>query len=116
LSAVLNDAEEAFEGADVIAAIGFSFADADFYISRMISKSMQGSSQQKLLIVDPDSRVVERVRRKFKASIPNFDKGRVIRVLENCSTFVPNFLEKEPLKEESPIIRQNVDIEEGDYT
>lgn len=92
LTSILNDAEEAFSLADMIVAIGFSFSEADLYITRMISKSMQKSPSQKLLVVDPDANVAKRVKRKFRANIPDFDEGRVLRVLEDCSVFVPKLL------------------------
>lgn len=95
LAPLTTDAKTAFDNADLIVVVGFSFAEADVYISRMISKSMQTSPAQKLLVVDPDDRVVKRVRRKFKASIPNFDPTRIIRVVGDCAKVLPRFLEGE---------------------
>ncbi len=92
LTPLVSDAKGAFDAADLIVVVGFSFADADIYISRMLGKSMQTKTQQKLLIVDPDQSVVERVRRKFKASIPNFDTSRIIRMTGDCADGLPKFL------------------------
>lgn len=75
LTPLLREAKLAFDTADLIVVVGFSFAEADVYISRMLSKSMQASARQRLLIVDPDHEVCDRVRRKFTASIPSFDSG-----------------------------------------
>ena len=50
LTRLLDRADEAFKSAKTIVVVGFSFAEADLYISRMLSKSMQTSKEQKLLI------------------------------------------------------------------
>jgi NAD-dependent SIR2 family protein deacetylase len=92
LTPLLQEAGSAFEHSDVIVVVGFSFAEADVYISRMLSKSMQTKTKQMLVIVDPDSKIAERVRRKFKASIPNFDPTRIVRVAADCAEFLPSFL------------------------
>ena len=92
LTPLLSEAYQAFDAATLIAVVGFSFAEADVYISRMISKSMQKNSEQRLLIVDPSKEVVDRIRRKFKASIPGFDDKRIIRMRGDCAELLPQFL------------------------
>ena len=92
LTRLLDQAENAFESAKLIIVVGFSFADADLYISRMLSKSMQLSEERKIVIVDPDFGVVEKVRRKFKARIPGFNPERIIRAAEDCAVMLPEFL------------------------
>ncbi len=95
LAPLVTHAKEAFEQAELIVVVGFSFADADVYISRMLSKSMQLASSQRLVVVDPEQSVIERVRRKFKASIPNFDTARILKMSGDCSVMLPNFLDGE---------------------
>lgn len=92
LTPLLSHAKAAFDKADLIVVVGFSFAEADIYISRMLSKAMQMANNQKLLIVDPEHRVVDRIRRRFKASIPNFDSTRIIRLSGDCADKLPKFL------------------------
>jgi NAD-dependent SIR2 family protein deacetylase len=99
LTPLLTDARDAFEEAEAIVVVGFSFAEADVYISRMLSKSMQTKPGQKLVIIDPDKDVAYRVRRKFKASIPNFDDQRIVRLTEDCSGALPKLLNGEYLLE-----------------
>jgi|GEM_PF-989515 len=104
LAPLTEKAKAAFDRADVIVVVGFSFAEADVYISRMISKSMQTRSDQKLVIVDPQSEVAARIRRRFKASIPNFDESRILRLTGDCSELLPGFLTgeiRDELKEAS---------------
>lgn len=103
LNPLLGKARDSFEKANLIVVVGFSFAEADLYISRMLSKSMQTENKQKLLIVDPDNTIISRVRRKFKASIPNFDENRIVRLIGDCSEVLPKFL--------SGDFKQNIDKE-----
>jgi NAD-dependent SIR2 family protein deacetylase len=92
LTPLLSEAKDAFENADLACVVGFSFAEADVYISRMLSKSMQKRPTMRLLIIDPDAELVSRVRRKFKASVPNFDESRILRLSGDCAEMLPRFL------------------------
>lgn len=92
LTPLRQNAQKAFGQADLIVVVGYSFAEADSYIARMLSKSMQTKPAQKILVVDPDGRIVSRLRRKFKASIPGFDATRIMRASESCVDFMPKFL------------------------
>ena len=95
---LLDRANEAFKAAKTIVVVGFSFAEADLYISRMLSKSMQVSKEQKLLIFDPEWSVVGRIQRKLEASIPDFDPNRVLRVRGDCAELLPKFLKGEMVR------------------
>ena len=96
LQPLIADAARCFESVSLIVAVGFSFADADQYIARMISKALQASQDVKLVIIDPAPEVAERVRRKFGAQIPGFDSwNRIIRVQGDCSEVLPLFLRGE---------------------
>ena len=99
LTGLLDQATKAFESSKIIVVVGFSFSEADLYISRMLSKSMQRSKRQKILIVDPNSNVVTKVRRKLEASIPDFDSKRVLRMCGNCAEILPRFLEGKDIRE-----------------
>ena len=93
LQPLISNAASRFEDRTLIVVVGFSFADADLYISRMLIKAMQASSNTRLVIVDPDRSVSQRVRRKFEAQIPNFDsESRILRLYGDCSEVLPQFL------------------------
>lgn len=92
LTPLIERAQEAFNGADVIVVVGFSFADADLYISRMLTKSLQTLDKVKLLVFDPDYGVVERLRRQLSLRIPDFNSTRVVRMAHDCSKLLPAFL------------------------
>jgi NAD-dependent SIR2 family protein deacetylase len=105
LTPLQQEAQHAFEQADAIVVVGYSFAEADIYIPRMLSKSMQTKPRQKLIIVDPDARIASRVKRKFKASIPGFDSTRIIRATISCVEFMPNFLRGDYFSSEAVIVK-----------
>lgn len=96
LQPLIATAASSFDSRDLIVVVGFSFADADLYISRMLIKAMQASSETRLLIVDPDHQVAERVRRKFAVQIPDFDSwARILWLKGDCSEVLPQFLRGE---------------------
>jgi len=92
LSPLLERAQDAFNGADAVVVVGFSFAAADLYLSRMISKSMQMSQTVKLLVFDPDPAVSDKVIRQLSLRIPNFQPDRVSWIPGDCAETLPKFL------------------------
>ena len=93
LQPLIGDASVLFEQASLIVVVGFSFADADVYISRMISKAMQKSNGNRMLIIDPDPEIVSKVRRKFEVQIPQFDAmSRILGVMGDCAEVLPRLL------------------------
>ena len=93
LQSLIATAASCFERSSLIVVIGFSFADADLYISRMLIKAMQASTKTKLMIIDPDPGVTEKVRRKFEAQIPDFNsRERILTIEGDCSEVLPQFL------------------------
>lgn len=98
LNTLLDRAADAFNQSDLIVVVGFSFADADLYISRMLSKAIQTSEEIKLLIFDPDDTLVQKVRFKLSTRIPNFDSSRILAVRGDCAKTLPEFLEGSLIK------------------
>ena len=91
LNPLIDKAAGCFEKSDLIVVVGFSFADADLNISRMISNVMQASDRARLLVFDPDPNVARKVRRKFSARIPDFNSARVLSVRGDCAEMLPKF-------------------------
>ena len=108
LNPLIEEATNCFAQADVIVVVGFSFADADLYISRMVSKAIQANDSAKVVLFDPDPKVVEKVRSKFKARIPDFDGSRILRVSGDCAETLPKFL--------SGKLREEYQNKEGENT
>ena len=93
LQPLVANAASCFEDASLIVVVGFSFADADLYISRMLTKALQGSASTKIVIVDPDRSVIDKVRRRFRTQIPDFDSdSRILELLGDCAEVLPEFL------------------------
>jgi len=92
LTPLIEKAQEFFNRADSIVVVGFSFADADMYISRMLTKSMQNNKNMKIVVFDPDPDIAEKLRRQLSLRISNFDQKRVIRVQGDCARTLPEFL------------------------
>jgi len=92
LNPLIDRAASAFSESDLVVVVGYSFADADLYISRMLSKAMQASQKNRLVVFDPDFGVVAKVRRKFSVRIPDFDASRVLWVRGDCAETLPAFL------------------------
>lgn len=93
LTPLIEKAQDVFNKADLIVVVGFSFADADMYISRMLTKSMQINKNAKIVLFDPDYLVAKKLRNQLSLRITDFDKKRVIRVPGDCATTLPEFLE-----------------------
>jgi NAD-dependent SIR2 family protein deacetylase len=93
LTPLIERAQDSFNKANIIVVVGFSFADADMYISRMLTKSLQLNPKVRTIIFDPDLRVAQKLRLQLTLRIPNFDPKRVIRVGGDCATTLPDFLD-----------------------
>ena len=87
-----NSARKNIETAEYLIIIGYSFSDADNYITKIVSLSMSMNSNQKMIVVTTDHRLVELLRNKFSVSIEHFDKSRIIEVCESCDIILPKIL------------------------
>lgn len=112
LTPLLEEARVCFQAASLLVVVGFSFADADLYISRMLSRAMQSSDKMRLIVFDRDRSVADKVRRQFTARIPNFDRRRVLWVSGDCSKTLPAFLAGE-LHKTGEAVRQQAPRREG---
>ena len=94
LQRLIAQAESWFLKSSLLVVVGFSFAEADLYISRMLMKSMQESEDTKMIIIDPDVRVAAKMRRRFEAQIRDFDsEKRILQLKGDCANILPRFLE-----------------------
>jgi NAD-dependent SIR2 family protein deacetylase len=101
LNRLLDRADQLFSKAELLIVVGFSFADADLYLTRMLAKAMQDTNKR-LLVVDPDSAVVDKIGRRLSARIPNFHKTRIVSTKLGCEEFLPKFLSGALLKGAEP--------------
>lgn len=89
LTGLWDMARHAFNQSDIILVVGYSFSEADPHIIKMINRALSSDSKKKLIIVDTDRTLVDRVRTKLIAIFDNFDTNRVIRAAESCEELLP---------------------------
>jgi len=89
LAGVWDTAQMAFQEAKIIVVVGYSFSEADTYITKMISRAMGADSEKRLVIVDTNKSLARSVCGKLTAHIDNFERGRVIRAAESCDVLLP---------------------------
>jgi len=82
-------AQAAFNDSSIIVSVGYSFSEADIYITKMISRAMGQDRNKKLVVIDPNAQLADMLRDKLDALIDNFDRSRVIRSCESCDVIVP---------------------------
>ena len=96
-----NSARERIEKAKYLIVIGYSFSDADNYITKIVARSMSMNSSQKMIVVTKDKKLVDSLRSKFSVNIEDFAEDRIIEVCESCEKILPSVLDKSR-KEEDP--------------
>jgi NAD-dependent SIR2 family protein deacetylase len=89
LAGLWDKTQIAFQKARVILVVGYSFSEADTYITKMIIRAMGADSTKRLIIVDIDSAIGSIVVGKLAAHIDRFAKERVIRARESCDILLP---------------------------
>lgn len=87
-----NSAREKIENAEYLIVIGYSFSDADNYITKIVSLSMSMNPNQKMIVVTKDSELVELLRNKFSVSIESFNKKRILEACQSCDVILPQIL------------------------
>lgn len=88
-----NTARERLESANYIIVVGFSFSDADTYINKIIERSMTQKAAQKLVVCDPNAKLVPSLRTRFAARIDDFDESRILAVTGSADELLPGVLE-----------------------
>jgi NAD-dependent SIR2 family protein deacetylase len=88
-----NLAKEEIEKADYIIVVGYSFAEADTYITKIIARSMTMNNNQKMIIVDTDPTLVSVLRDRFLARINGFNERRILRVCISSEVGLPRIID-----------------------
>lgn len=94
LFSVWEQAREAFKGSDLIIAVGYSFADADAYLTRMLEVAMSESTTLKVVVVDKDPSVARKLQRRFGAHSQGFTSDRVLMCRESCELYLPRLTDQ----------------------
>ena len=91
---IWNLAREKIEKAEYLIVVGYSFAEADTYITKIIARSMAMNNNQKMIVVNTDTNLVATLRKRFEAQINGFDLERIIRLCESSDTAMGKLLGK----------------------
>ena len=87
-----NSARISIEQAKYLIVVGYSFSEADTYITKIISRSMSINSDQKMLIINTNPDLVTLLRERFSARIKDFDKNRILKSCKNSDESLPEIL------------------------
>lgn len=95
---IWNTARQRIEEAKYIIVIGYSFSEADTYLTKIISRSMSINEDQKMIIVNTDYNLVHMLRERYSAHIERFDERRILNACgkaeEILSKILSSFLVK----------------------
>jgi len=89
---IWNAASRSIQDADYLIVVGYSFSEADTYITKIISRSMSMNENQKMIIVNTDLDLVPTLRDRFAAHIENFGKSRILKACESSEKALPEIL------------------------
>jgi len=89
---IWNSANQSIEEAGYLIVVGYSFSEADTYITKIISRSISMNKNQKMIIVNTDPNLSTTLRDRFSAHIDKFDKKRILKACESCEKILPNIL------------------------
>ncbi|MHC4196710.1 MAG: SIR2 family NAD-dependent protein deacylase [Planctomycetota bacterium] len=89
---IWNSARRRIEDAEYLIVVGYSFSEADTYITKITSRSMSMHTKQKMIIVNTNPELVHALRDLFSARIDDFDVKRVLGACESCEKILPEIL------------------------
>jgi hypothetical protein len=89
-----NTARERIEQARYLVVIGYSFSEADTYINKIIERSMTQNEKQRIIVCDPNFKLVRSLRERFAARIDGFDTRRILAAIGSADEIVPQVLSR----------------------
>jgi len=89
---IWNSARQSIEEADYLIIVGYSFSEADTYITKIISRSMSMKDSQKMIIVNTNPNLVPILRERFSAHIDGFNEKRILKACDTCEEVLPDIL------------------------
>jgi NAD-dependent SIR2 family protein deacetylase len=87
-----DSARQCIEDSEYLIIIGYSFAEADTYITNIIFHSMSMNKNQKIIIVNTNLDLVHILRKRFSVKIDGFNEKRILNSSESCDKILPNIL------------------------
>jgi len=102
---IWNSARQSIEEADYLIIVGYSFSEADTYITKIISRSMSMNNNQKMIIINTNPNLVPVLRERFSAHIDGFDEKRILKVCKSSEIILPEILRSMLSKKETKKIK-----------
>lgn len=103
---IWNSARDVIDNSDLIVAVGYSFAEADSYMTKMIMQAMSNKRSQQMIVLDITSNVARSLKKRLTATIDNFDSARFVSIVGDCEQTLPEVLDAisklKPPKESRP--------------
>jgi NAD-dependent SIR2 family protein deacetylase len=87
-----QSAKENINDAEYIIVVGYSFADSDDYIRKIIYRSMIENPDQKMILVDMDEDLAPRIKEELSA-YGGVDQDRILGATGDAEELVPEILE-----------------------
>lgn len=115
---IWNSARQSIESAEYLIVVGYSFSEADTYITKIISRSMSMNKKQKMIIVNTNANLAPNLRERLSYHIDGFDEKRILNACKSCDEILPEILEsmlgkgisKEKIAEKKKGKEENNDI------
>lgn len=89
---IWNSARQTIEAARYLIVVGYSFSEADTYITKIISHSMSMNHSQRMIIVDTNQNLVPTLRERFSSHIDGFDTRRILSACKNAEEVLPQIV------------------------
>jgi thiamine pyrophosphate-dependent acetolactate synthase large subunit-like protein len=91
---VWDRGRKTLEEAKLFVIIGYSFADADDYIAKMLVKSVGQSPDKNIVVIDIDEKAINRCRTFIKLHVDAFDdKKKFFPICGDALHLVPRVLD-----------------------
>jgi NAD-dependent SIR2 family protein deacetylase len=103
---IWNSARQAIEAAHYLIVVGYSFSEADTYITKIISRSMSMNNSQKMIIVNTNQNLAPTLRSRFSAHIGGFDTTRILSASQNAEEILPQIVNS-MLQKGTPTVKQS---------
>jgi len=89
---IWNSARQTIENARYLIVVGYSFSEADTYITKIISRSMSMNNSQKMIIINTNQNLVPTLRERFSSHIDGFDTRRILSACKNAEEVLPQIV------------------------
>lgn len=89
---IWNSARQTIENARYLIVVGYSFSEADTYITKVIARSMSMNNNQKMIIIDTNRNLVPTLRERFSSHIEGFDTRRILSACKPAEEVLPQIV------------------------